>query len=101
MDTNTLYRIQRAILQGQTLEEVGLSGDPEVEAAYLQIKKEMEQAPKGTMLQIVDDPPWGQFDALIDATEKAHGPFFGDKTLKEMEEERRAKIAAERERDRS
>jgi len=73
MDTNMLYRIQRAILQGETLEEAGLSGDLEVEAAYLQIKKEIEEAPQGTMLQIIDDPEWGKWDALIKASSKASG----------------------------
>ena len=73
MDTNMLYRIQRAILQGETLEEAGLSGDPEVESTYLQMKKEIGEAPQGTMLQVIDDPEWGKWDALIKASSKASG----------------------------
>lgn len=96
MDTNMLYRIQRAILDRQSLEEAGLPRDPEVESTYLQMKKEIDEAPQGAMLQIIDDPAWGKWDALIEATERAHGPIFGDKTMKEMEQERRAQIAARR-----
>lgn len=73
MDTNMLYRIQRAILDRQSLEEAGLSGDPEIKATYLQMKKEIEEAPQGTMLQIIDDPEWGKWDALIKASSKASG----------------------------
>lgn len=73
MDTNMLYRIQRAILDRQSLEEAGLSGDPEVEATYLRLTREIEEAPPGTMLQIIDDPAWGKWDALIEASSKASG----------------------------
>lgn len=78
MDTNMLYRIQRAILDKQSLEEAGLSRDTEVEATYLQLKKEIEEAPPGTMLQSIDDTAWGKWDALIEASSKASGIDYMD-----------------------
>ena len=37
------------------------------------MKKEIDEAPQGAMLQIIDDPAWGKWDALIEASSKASG----------------------------
>lgn len=37
------------------------------------MEKEIEEAPRGIMLQIIDEPTWGKWDALIEATSKESG----------------------------
>jgi hypothetical protein len=80
-------------LDGRSLLESGLTIDSEIQETYEQLKAQISNVPQGTMMEIVDDTSWGQWDELIDATERAHGPMFGDKTMKELYEERRAEIA--------
>ena len=100
LDTDVLVVLQKAALQGRPIESTGLELTDEIRAAFEELKSQYHNAPPGSMAQIVGDIEWGSFDELIEATEKAHGPMFGDKTLKEMEEERRVEVARNAEKDR-
>lgn len=97
LDLETLAILQKAAMHGQTLADTGLELTDEVLATFEQLKEEYANAPAGSMAYIVEDMEWGKYDALIDATEKAHGPMFGDKTLAEMTAERLAEVRKKRE----
>lgn len=77
LDLETLAILQKAAIQSQGLETTGLEITEEVRAAFELLQGELSSAPEGSMAYIVDDVPWGKYDALIAATEKAHGPILG------------------------
>ena len=90
LDLETLAILQKAAIQNQALESTGLEITEEITAAFERLKLELASAPEGSTAYIVEDVDWGKYDALIAATEKAHGPVFGNTTLQEMESERTA-----------
>ena len=92
LNSEVLATLQKAALQGETLESLGLEITDEIRETFETLKEEYSKAPKGSMAFIVEDTTWGQWDSLIAATEKAHGPMFGDKTLAEMMAERLAEV---------
>jgi len=92
LNSEVLATLQKAALHGETLESLGLEITDEIRETFETLKEEYSKAPKGSMAFIVEDATWGQWDSLIDATEKAHGPMFGDKTLAEMRAENLAKV---------
>jgi hypothetical protein len=73
INTDQLAAIQHAVRNNAPFESTGLDKTAPLYEAYLQIQDEYSTAPEGTMNQIIEDPTWGQWDALIAATEKAHG----------------------------
>ena len=73
IDTDQLARIQRAVRDREEFESTGLEKTAPLYEAYLNLQDEVSRAPKGTMLEVIADTTWGQWDALIDATQKAHG----------------------------
>jgi hypothetical protein len=87
LDTEILAKLQMAIIQGRSLESLGMELTDELVTSYESIQREYQIAPQGVMAAIVDDVSWGSFDKLIEATEKAHGPMTGEKTIKELEAE--------------
>lgn len=90
LDLEALAILQKAAIKHQALETTGLEITEEIRAAFERIKLELASAPVGSTAFIVEDVHWGKYDALIAATEKAHGPVFGHTTLQEMEANRRA-----------
>ena len=92
LDLETLAILQKAAMHGQTLADTGLDLTDEVKATFKRLKEEYANAPAGSTAFIVGDLEWGKYDALIAATEKAHGPMFGDETLAEMTSERLAEL---------
>jgi hypothetical protein len=95
LDSDDLAKLQKAVLAGDSLESLGLEASKEVRETYERLTVEYRHAPPGTMAMIVEDLEWGKYDALIAATEKAHGPIYGDKSLAEALEERK-RIVSER-----
>lgn len=95
LDTEVLAILQKSALQGRTLESTGLEVTEEIRTTFETLKAEYANAPKRSMAFIVEDVQRGKYDALISATEKAHGPIIGDKTLQEMEAERKSRRKAD------
>ncbi len=93
LDSEDLAKLQKAVLAGASLDSLGIETSNEVIEAFERLKIEYLNAPQGTMAMIVEDLEWGKYDALIAATEKAHGPIYGDKSLAEALEERKRLIA--------
>ena len=73
INTDQLAAIQHAIRNNASFESTGLEKTALLYEAYLQMQDEYSTAPEGTMAEVVEDITWGQWDALIAATEKAHG----------------------------
>lgn len=96
VDSETLAILQKAALSGLPLESTSLELNDEVLATYERLKEEYANAPAGSMAYIVEDLEWGGHDSIIEATEKAYGPMFGDKTLAEMTAERLASVRKQR-----
>lgn len=90
LDLETLAILQKAAIQKQALETTGLEITEEIKATFELLQEELSKAPEGSAAYIVEDVHWGKYDALIAATEKAHGPVFGHTTLQEMEANRKA-----------
>jgi hypothetical protein len=71
--TDDLARIQWAVRNREEFEATGLEKTAPLYEAYLELQNQMSTAPEGTMVEIIEDPSWGKWDALIEATQKAHG----------------------------
>ena len=93
VNTEILGKLQMAAIQGRSLESTGLEITDEIRETFVTLLLEYRDAPPGVMAVIVDEVEWGSFDSLIEATEKAHGPMFGEKTLKEMMAERKEEVS--------
>lgn len=74
--TDDLAKIQRAIRNGLDFESTGLEKTAALHEAFLEIQSEYANAPEGTMAEVVEDATWGQWDALIAASEKGAGIKF-------------------------
>lgn len=97
LEIEILAKLQKAAMQGLSLESTGIEITPEIRDTFEALKLEYANAPAGTMAHIVEDLGWGKWDSLLNATEKAWGPLFGDKPLSEQLAIRRAEVAAKRE----
>lgn len=71
--TDDLAKIQYAVRNKLEFEATGLEKTAPLYEAYLELQGQYATAPEGTMNEIIEDGTWGQWDALIEATEKAHG----------------------------
>jgi hypothetical protein len=92
IDLEIMAILQKAALQNLPLESTGLAITQEMAEAYDSLVRDYASAPKGSMPQIIEDPEWGKWDALEAATERAHGPLFGDKPLRQLMAERLAEV---------
>lgn len=71
---DSFVKLQIAAMSGVGVEGSGVRNTQEARDAYKQIVKELNDAPIGTMVEVVSD--WGdgdKYDDLIEATWKAHG----------------------------
>jgi hypothetical protein len=71
--TDDLSKIQYAVRNRLEFEASGLKKTAPLYETFLMLQEQMAGAPEGTMLEVVEESTWGQWDALIAATEKAHG----------------------------
>ena len=71
--TDDLAKIQFAVLNQQEFEATGLKKTAPLYETYLALQEQYATAPEGTMVEIIEDPTWGKWDALIESTSKAHG----------------------------
>ena len=71
--TDDLAKIQRAVMNREEFETTGLKKTAPLYEAYLEMQEQYSTAPEGTMVEVIEDLPWGKFDALIAASSKASG----------------------------
>lgn len=74
--TDDLAKIQYAVRNLLEFEDTGLEKTAPLYEAFLELQGQYSSAPEGTMAEVIEDATWGQWDALIAASEKGAGIKF-------------------------
>jgi hypothetical protein len=76
LDTDQLALLQQAVITGQDIKSTGLRQTAEVKRVFAELENEYNNAPEGTMVEIVADIDFGKYDAFEANNERFYGKLY-------------------------
>jgi len=71
IDTDDMATMLKAIMQDNTFASTKLPQTAEFKTFFAQLEDEVNNAPEGVMIEVIEELPFGKWDGLIAANEKA------------------------------
>jgi len=76
LDTDKLAILQMAVMTDLDLDSTKLEQTDEVKEAFAELQQEYDEAPEGTMVEIISDIEFGKYDAFEANNERFYGKLY-------------------------
>lgn len=76
LDTDQLALLQQAAITGQDIKSTGLRQTAEVRRVFAELQNEYDNAPEGTMVEIIADVDFGKYDSFEANNERFYGKLY-------------------------